>query len=868
MKKNTSPLSYLLLLIPFFAGGFFSLVLQENQSDFLVWWIFLLMGGICTFPLCIRIFSSFSDKGYGFSKLLMLLFSSVGIWTLSYAQILPYTKWSIISFYILLAVLSWGFPKNRKQAISFLQQSNALFTISFQETLFVIFLICICYIKGLHPNINGEEKFMDFALFNTLIRTETLPAPDPWLSGYSINYYYYGQYVFSMLGKVTGLSSGISYTLSMCTCLALSFSMTYSLGKAFIEKYLSSFSIQSKIKKGIACAAGLFSGFAVCVWGNSHAFFYDENSIGNRFLYFLKNIGVQTGNIGSFFYPNSTRFIGHNPDSAQLSFLPHADYTIHEFPFYSYLIGDLHAHVVSLLFAIFLIGVLFSLYAGSKSPSQGFLKKATQQQRLTLKGFSSTWRNETKILFPGKILLSGVVLGIMIMCNYWDFVIYFIVSCMAVSIYCIRISRKTASSTGVLSFILSLAGIIVCFSLFSEKPLLHFFLQFSIFLLSSFANTFSRDAFSRAGACLSFLFSFSYLTALPFNLHFQMISSYIGKTNVRTSFYQFMILWGVHLLFALLLIILTITSKKKIPLFSPSNSISKFLSLRPTASVFLSGLAVCAFITLLIPEFLYVMDIYGKNYQRTNTMFKFSYAAFFLFSVLMIYSFFVFTIRIFKASRKKEKVLSIVFSFFLLCLLMIPARYPVSSTTQRSGDIWDKNNYDGLDGTQYLYHYFSPYIPVAKRSGSDLAAYKNGIDWLNENVGGTPVICEAYGESYSDFSLVSSYTGLPTIAGWDSHEYLWRFHGIPHEDGTLVQDPEKESFHFDILYPRHADIRKIYTSSDKEEVYTLLDTYSVSYLICGKLERTRFPELEEDFLQELGTVVFEEEGFFIVEILY
>ena len=38
---------------------------------------------------------------------------------------------------------------------------------------------------------------MDVGFMNTLWRTDYLPALDMWLAGEKINYYYFGQYVYT-----------------------------------------------------------------------------------------------------------------------------------------------------------------------------------------------------------------------------------------------------------------------------------------------------------------------------------------------------------------------------------------------------------------------------------------------------------------------------------------------------------------------------------------------------------------------------------------------------------------------------------------------------------------------------------------------
>src|SRR6185369_7571989 len=100
-----------------------------------------------------------------------------------------------------------------------------------------------------------------------------------------------------------------------------------------------------------------------------------------------------------------------------------------------------------------------------------------------------------------------------------------------------------------------------------------------------------------------------------------------------------------------------------------------------------------------------------------------------------------------------------------------------------------------LDGTAYLPHH-SPH---------DRAAY----EWLNDNVGGIPVIAEAYGPSYQEFARVAMNTGLPTVLGWDYHV---------HQRAQRWPDINK----------RKDDLKKLYSSDNKQMVSEILKLYHVS----------------------------------------
>jgi uncharacterized membrane protein len=278
------------------------------------------------------------------------------------------------------------------------------------------------------------------------------------------------------------------------------------------------------------------------------------------------------------------------------------------------------------------------------------------------------------------------------------------------------------------------------------------------------------------------------------------------------------------------------------------------------ADIFMSGLSVVSFMLLAAPEIFYVRDIYGGSYKRANTMFKFTFEAFVLLSLILAYSFFRFLCL---RRKKRSHFIAVIAGGVILSLLIcIPMRYPFVAIEQRTGKI-TKENYTGLDGTAALITRDSLQLTAA---AGDLAPYAAAIKWLNSNVSGTPAICEAYGNSYTDNCIVSAYTGLPTIIGWQTHEWLWRFQGVVNSQGDLVSNPAKPDVWQDILTPRQTDVKTIYTGTEEMEVRALLKKYDVTYLIVGDLERTQYVDINDTLLTSLGEKVFENGPLYIIKV--
>ena len=944
-KKNTSAKNattsvqaykhLLFLILPILFAGLMSFALPSHKTDFLVWWGLLFIIGAVAYPITASLFPHFGDKGYGLSKAVGLLIPGCVLWFLAHMSLLPYTQWAIFLLLIAFGFAGWLPKKSREHALESLRTKEGFYSILIQEMVFIVVLLIACYIKGAFPTINGEEKFMDFAFFNTLLRTETLSCPDPWMAGQSINYYYFGQYIYSFLGKASGITPGVSYTLSMVTCLALPFMMIYSLARniyGYFRKTVGDTALYGKpLKKTktfqypfVSELVGFVAAFAAMVGGNAHAFYYDEKSMGNGLLSFFSSLGAKVGETTGFFYPDSTRFIGHNPDTSAADYVGQMDHTIHEFPIYSYIVGDLHAHVISLMIVILLTACLFSLYIGvvkKTAIESGSTKSTEKKNRKTRKpgaqraaatqaitpkkeisdedespdepivssymmggssSANSTWKKYYTVfreeMCLGQVplfLLSGALLGMALMCNYWDFVIYFIVTAMVILITSIRYSKKTMSLSGLLVFGAALGGTLFCYLTLSDQPLLHLIVQVLLTAIAMALHTHIRDAFSRVGVLLTEIFALALIAALPFNLNFQIISGAVLPTNRHTPIYQLFILWGPHIFFSLLLLVGVIFLRRYrqrtvTPLLAskPDHPLKRFFDSRLPTDVFISGLAICSFLLLLFPEFLYVADIYGEGYQRTNTMFKFCYAAFVILSQVMVYTFFRTVFYLYARCKEEKKVpktvLRAVAITCMLGILLVPFYYPFTAIPQRSAYGANNGDFDTLDGTSYLPERDSPQLPNTGKG--DLADYAAGIQWLNDNVIGLPVIVEANGDSYTDYNIVSSYTGLPTIVGWRAHEWLWRFQGIPNDEGKLVADPTKPDLWTDILNPRTDAVRTIYTSGNITEVQALLNEYQVEYIILGDLERAKFSNCNDSLLRSLGSIVFASNGFEIIKV--
>ena len=200
---------------------------------------------------------------------------------------------------------------------------------------------------------------------------------------------------------------------------------------------------------------------------------------------------------------------------------------------------------------------------------------------------------------------------------------------------------------------------------------------------------------------------------------------------------------------------------------------------------------------LLLPlavEFVYLRDLFGT---RMNTVFKFYFQAWVLLALAAAYGVSV-------VSTQLRGVGGLVWRLVLVLLILGGLVYPVLAIPNRAGNFAAEPVLDGMAWLETAHP-------------DDYAA----IRWLQDNAPNGAVVLEAPGESYSYLGRVSALTGLPTVLGWDFHEYQWR--------GTY-DEPAR----------RKPDVDTLYNSVDPAQTLTLLDKYDITYVYVGPSERERY----------------------------
>jgi uncharacterized membrane protein len=200
--------------------------------DAFIWWLCVELLGLIALPATFVLFKSLPDRGYALGKALAILIVSFLLWFAASIHVLPNTRWAIILIIVLLALgslfLLW---RRRHELKSFISENRGVIIAT--EVIFLLAFVLYAVIRAYNPDIHFGEKPMDFVFLNGILRSEYFPPLDPWLSGHSISYYYFGYLMMATLTKLTGISSAISFNLSLALIFALTaigaFSIVYNL---------------------------------------------------------------------------------------------------------------------------------------------------------------------------------------------------------------------------------------------------------------------------------------------------------------------------------------------------------------------------------------------------------------------------------------------------------------------------------------------------------------------------------------------------------------------------------------------------------------------------------------------------------------
>jgi len=194
---------------------------QMEIVNFVAWYIALSILGMIAFPILSKLFRRFPDKGYAFSRTAGLLLVTYLFWLMTSLGLAMNSVGGILSGVIILILSSlWIYRNESIQETYIWIKDHWKYAISI-EILFVLSFASMTGVRAYNPDIFGTEKPMELMFINSILASPTFPPHDAWLSQHAISYYYFGYVMVAMLARITGTPSSIAFNLGLSTLFAL-----------------------------------------------------------------------------------------------------------------------------------------------------------------------------------------------------------------------------------------------------------------------------------------------------------------------------------------------------------------------------------------------------------------------------------------------------------------------------------------------------------------------------------------------------------------------------------------------------------------------------------------------------------------------
>jgi len=773
-------------------------------TPLLVWWLTALFLGLVAFPLTFALFGRLHDRGYGLSKALALLCVGYAVWLLGSAGV------SMLPLVIILVVLalvtagSYAAYRQRRALRAFLKSEwPALLAM---EGVFLLAFVLWGVVRLYDPHISGTEKPMDFGFMNAVLRSQHFPPQDMWLSGHAVSYYYFGYLIMAMVTRLTDVSPAEGYNLALALIPALVASGT--CGIVFNLVRGSGGSRRRALAFGVL---GVVLFLFISNLGGALEFMRVRGLGAAGFWQWVGIKGLDGPASAPSWAPHdfwwwwrSTRLIDTVVGGQSL------DYTITEFPFFSFLLGDMHPHVMALPFGLIVVGLALNLLRGDTP--------------LSLDGLARQ---------PFALLATSVAIGAMGFLNSWDLPTYGAVFAVAALLHghLHRNVPGVALQRVIGGLALVFLGAVVLYlpfylnfssqasGILPERGPGTRFLHYALFwgvLLFLGASLLARRAWEAwrerpapwRELRLYLLAAFGlFLVWIPVEFVLSVLASSANSAIWDSIFSRLVNILPMSLLVAAGIFALVRWSARR----------------ERRDDLFALALVTLAFVLTLVPELFYLKDFFGS---RMNTMFKVYYQAWALLAIGSAYALHTLT----ASQGFRGPAARYLWMGAGVLLLAASLYYPAAAIPDKT------RNFAGaptLNGLAYVHD----------RQPAEYEA----IVWLQSNVRNAPVILEAVGNDYTEYGRISGSTGLPTLLEWPGHELQWRGSSGP-------------------LTGRQEAVAEIYKTQDTEQAKKLLAQYDVGYVYVGQRERQEYGEAG---LAKFGTFmerVFEKDGVVIYRV--
>lgn len=792
-----------------------------------VWYVSVFLLGLITFPIVRFALPGLNDRGYPLARTTGLVLLAYLVWVAGSARI-PFNRLTIGMALLLMAVLG-GYLAYRQRAeiAQDIRDQRKYYLII--EGLFLTFFLFMLLIRLGNPDLwhpwKGGEKPMDFSYFNAVLKSTSFPPYDPWFAGGYINYYYYGFVIVAMLVKFLGIVPSFAYNLILPTLFSVvamsAFSIVWNLSNRHGNSEAETESNPGNKRFVIPVAGAL----AMAVLGNL--------GILQMFVKGFQKIAATSEQLGSAgglrkllwtiqglfktftgvpvpirmdeWYWNPSRVIAAEHGNP-----------ITEFPFFTFLYADLHAHLIALPVALLVVAWALSVVLGKAWSSEG--KRSILQISLG-------------------IFIGGLAIGAMYPINLSDIYTYLPLGALALSYAVWRYwqfdSNHHDHSLQMMQKVLTIifgVALLTFAANFLYKPYANWYSQgYSSIAVWTGSNTSISEYLTHWGLFLFIIVSWMVYETI----------AWMAKTPVsalrKLQPYKGFILAVLGLVILIILILMIDLPLEKIGEFQPPVALgvniiwlvlplaiwAGVLLFRPGMSdskrfvLFLIGTGMMLTLTV---EIIHAVGDIG----RMNTVFKFYLHGWTFLSLCAAAS----LGWLLRPMTRWFSPWQIVWQIALIFLIGAAALYPLLGSFAKINDRMAADAPHSLDGLEYM-KYATHHEEGAEL---DLAEDYNAIRWMQDNIQGSPVIIEANQVEYHLGTRFTINTGLPGVIGWNWHQRQQR---------TIVPH--------DWIYERVDGTHDFYNTEDAAWAYDFLQRFDVSYIVLGQLERAKYagPGLEK-----------------------
>jgi YYY domain-containing protein len=752
-----------------------------------IWYVFILILGVLTYPIVRLAFPGLGADGYPLARALGLVLLGYFSW-LSGSAGLPVTRLTVAAVFAVLAAAGLGLGWARRQELAAEWRSRWKYFLMV-EGLFLAFFAFDLLIRIGNPDLwhpaKGGERPMDFSYFNAVLKSTTFPPYDPWFAGGYINYYYYGFVLVAMPVKLLGIVPTIAYNFILPTLFATVAMGAFCVGWNLLEDD------QRPIAWG-RLVAGLLAASLIVVLGNlgtvrmvyqglermaAPGGAIDNANIFQRFVWAIEGFGRSIAGQPLPFgrgdwYWNPSRVIPPGPGNE-----------ITEFPFFTFLYSDLHAHMMAMPLALLALGwalstvrarrtSLFSLFVAALVIGALYPTNLSDIYTYLPLGFAvlgyALWRGDLPLKWKFG-LPDPLAKGALILAS---------TAFLALASYALYLPYHLAYSQGYSSVDPWTA---------SHTPIWSYLTHWGVFLFIITAWMVWETREWMASTPVSSLNKLR-----PYQILIEALLAIFAVGLLFLAYRRLEIGWvalPLAMWAGILLLRHGLADEKRFVLFLFGTSM---------------------LITILVELYAVRGDI-----GRMNTIFKFYLQAWALLSVSAGAA----LAWLLPELRKWLPGWRNFFQAGTALLLAGAALYTISATTDKVSDRMADGVPFTLDSITYMqYAQYADFGVVM-----DLNRDYRAIRWMQDHVPGSPVIVEANCPEYRWCTRFTIYTGLPGVVGWNWHQRQQR---------TLTPQ---------LVEDRVDEIDSFYATADVQAARDFLGKYQVRYIIVGQLERAEYP---------------------------